>query len=71
MEEHTPDVQDVLMQESEEFQQLTARHHELDQRLSLLTQKLILSEEEKLEEVMIKKKKLAIKDRMAFMIRSH
>ena len=59
------------MKESEEFQQLTQRHRELDARLSALTEKLFLSDEEKVEEVTIKKKKLAIKDRMAFMIRSH
>ena len=65
------DVQDLLMRESEEFQQLFQRHRELDERLHALTGKLFLSDEEKVEEVTIKKKKLAIKDRMAFMIRSH
>jgi uncharacterized protein YdcH (DUF465 family) len=39
--------------------------------LTALTAKYILSEEEKLEEVTLKKKKLAIKDRMAHMIRAH
>lgn len=71
MENSALDVQDLLMRESEEFQQLFQRHRELDARLSALTLKLFLSEQEKVEEVTIKKKKLAIKDRMAFMIRSH
>lgn len=71
MESGAPNVQDLLMQESEEFQQLFRRHRELDARLHALTEKLFLSDEEKVEEIKIKKKKLAIKDRMAFMMRSH
>lgn len=71
MDKRAHDVQDVLMRECEEFQQLCQRHRELDARLNALTGKLFLSDEEKIEEVTIKKKKLAIKDRMAFMIRSH
>lgn len=71
MENSALNVQDVLMKESEEFQQLLRRHRELDKRLSTLNEKLFLSDEEKYEEITIKKKKLAIKDRMATMIRSH
>ena len=61
----------VLLRESEEYQQLTQRHRELDERLTSLTGKLLLSSEEKVEEVRLKKKKLRIKDRMAQMLRSH
>ena len=64
-------AQDVLMRESEEFQQLSQRHRELDDRLSTLGERRYLSADEKVEEVTIKKKKLVIKDRMAFMVRSH
>lgn len=64
-------AQDVLMRECEEFQQLSQRHRELDDRLSTLGGRLFLSADEKVEEVTIKKKKLFIKDRMAFMVRSH
>ncbi|TDI36359.1 MAG: DUF465 domain-containing protein [Acidobacteria bacterium] len=64
-------AQDVLMRECEEFQQLFQRHRELDERLSTLGEQLFLSTDEKVEEVRIKKKKLVIKDRMAFMVRSH
>lgn len=69
--ESTPAVQALLMQECEEFQQLTQRHSELDARLNTLTTKPSLSDDEQVEEITLKKKKLAIKDRMAFMIRSH
>ncbi len=64
-------AQDVLMRECEEFQQLFQRHRELDERLSTLGEQLLLSADDKVEEVTIKKKKLVIKDRMAFMVRSH
>jgi uncharacterized protein YdcH (DUF465 family) len=71
METSATDVKDLLLRESEEFQQLSRKHQELDERLTALTAKYLLSDEEKVEEVTLKKKKLAIKDRMAHMIRSH
>lgn len=71
METSATDVKEVLLKESEEFQQLSRKHQELDERLVALTTKYLLSDEEKVEEVTLKKKKLAIKDRMAHMIRAH
>ena len=71
IEPSAPNAQDLLLRECEEFQQLSERHHDLDARLSALTEKLFLSDDEKVEEITIKKRKLVIKDRMAFMIRSH
>ena len=71
IENSVPNAQDLLMRECEEFQQLSQRHHELDVQLSALGDKVFLNDEEKVEEVVIKKRKLVIKDRMAFMIRSH
>ena len=71
MERSVSEIKELLLRESEEFQQLSRRHQELDERLCALTAKFLLSDEEKVEEVTLKKKKLAIKDRMATMIRSH
>ena len=51
-------------QTDEEFHELAAKHHELDDRLSQLTAKHYLSEPEQLEEVTLKKRKLQLKDRM-------
>ena len=51
-------------QNTDEYQDLAAKHHELDQRLTQLTTKQYLSEPEQLEEVTLKKRKLALKDRM-------
>ncbi len=48
----------------EEYHDLAAKHHELDERLSQLTAKHYLSEPEQLEEATLKKRKLQIKDRM-------
>ena len=64
-------VKDLLLRECVEFQQLSQKHRELDDRLTTLADKMFLSEEEKLESVTLKKKKLLLKDRMAHMIRSH
>jgi uncharacterized protein YdcH (DUF465 family) len=65
------DIEETLMMESEEFQKLSEQHRELDARLKILNKKHFLTDDEKLEETTIKKKKLAIKDRMAVLIRSH
>ena len=49
---------------SEELKVLTAKHHDLDNRLSQLATRHFLSEPEQLEEVTLKKRKLLLKDRM-------
>jgi uncharacterized protein YdcH (DUF465 family) len=48
----------------EEYHDLAAKHHELDERLTQLTTKHYLSEPEQLEEATLKKRKLQLKDRM-------
>ena len=48
----------------EEIQRLAHEHSQYAQRLDLLAQKRFLSEEEKLEEVRLKKLKLRLKDQM-------
>jgi uncharacterized protein YdcH (DUF465 family) len=48
----------------EEYHDLAAKHHELDERLTQLTAKHYLSEPEQLEEATLKKRKLLLKDRM-------
>ena len=65
------EVKESLLRENEEFQRLAKKHQELENRLSLLSEKLLLSEEEKFEEVKLKKQKLFLKDKMADLIRRH
>lgn len=50
---------------SESFRKLADEHTRYSRRLDALTQKPYLSEEEKLEEVRLKKLKLKLKDEMA------
>ena len=58
------DLKNLLLESDDEFKELAARHHDLEQRLHELSSRNYLSEPEKLEEVTLKKRKLQIKDRM-------
>lgn len=64
------DVSDSLLRDGEEFQKLSSQHQELDARLSDLAGRVFLSDVEKIETSTLKKQKLAIKDRMAGIIRN-
>ena len=69
MHEQSQNLKELLLQTDEEYHQLAAKHHELDDRLHELTAKPYLSEPEQLEEVTLKKRKLQIKDRMEDILR--
>jgi len=58
------EVKAVLLQSDEHYRQLATRHHELDTRLHELSEKHYLSASEQIEEVTLKKRKLAVKDQM-------
>jgi uncharacterized protein len=53
-----------LLTSHDEFQRLVQEHSQYSQRLESLTQKRYLTEDEKLEEVRLKKLKLRLKDQM-------
>ena len=55
---------DQLLVNHDEFRKLSHEHTEYSQRLESLTQKRFLTEDEKLEEVRLKKLKLRLKDQM-------
>jgi uncharacterized protein YdcH (DUF465 family) len=64
MTTQSPDPKEDMLRTDEEFKLLAAEHHELDDRLHLLNTKHYLSPPEQVEEVTLKKRKLALKDRM-------
>lgn len=71
MNEQSQALKERLLQTDEVFHNLAAEHHELEGRLHELTSKHFLSEPEQIEEVNLKKRKLAIKDRMEDILRHH
>ena len=69
--EETRDISQVLYEQNAEYRSLFDQHRLLDSRLKELSSHLYLSDSEKVEEVTLKKKKLAIKDRMQELLKQH
>lgn len=55
---------DQLLASHDEFRKLAMEHSQYAERLDSLTQKRYLTEDEKMEEVRLKKLKLRLKDQM-------
>jgi uncharacterized protein len=71
MNGQSQNLRELLLQTDEEFNQLAAKHHQLEDRLHELTSKNYLSQPEQIEEVNLKKQKLQLKDRMENILRRH
>ncbi|MEO8256603.1 MAG: YdcH family protein [Acidobacteriota bacterium] len=69
MNGQSQNLKELLLQSDEEFHDLAAKHHALEDRLNELTAKHYLSEPEHIEEVNLKKQKLVLKDRMEDIMR--
>ena len=65
------DVKYLLLHNNDQYRQLAEQHHQLDNRLHELTDKHYLSPIEQIEEVNLKKRKLALKDRMEAIARQY
>ena len=57
-------VREQLLASSDEFRKLADEHSNYSQRIESLANKKYLSEEEKIEEIRLKKLKLRLKDEM-------
>jgi len=71
MEMGTVDIKEHLLQSDEDFRRLAQKHHQYDERLGKLVHKAHLSEQERVEEVNLKKMKLQVKDQMESMIQKY
>jgi uncharacterized protein YdcH (DUF465 family) len=58
------EVKDLLLRSNDHYRQLSERHHQLEDRLNQLTQLPHPTATEQVEEVTLKKRKLALKDQM-------
>lgn len=65
------DLKHRLLETNPEYRELAFTHHTLDDRLHELEAKVYLSDEEQVEEVSLKKRKLHLKDRMEEILRQH
>ncbi len=64
-------LKEELMNRDPEFRELAREHTRYEERLSELTALSYPSDEEQLEEITLKKKKLALKDQMYALIMQH
>lgn len=64
-------ISQILYEQNQEFRSLFEEHRTLETRLTELSSRLYLSDQEQVEEVTLKKKKLALKDRMQELMRQH
>jgi uncharacterized protein YdcH (DUF465 family) len=62
---------DQLLASHDEFRRLAQEHSQYSERLDSLVQKRYLTEDEKLEEVRLKKLKLRLKDQMELIEREY
>ena len=65
------DLKTELIQTDDQFRRLYEEHREYERRLAELNQKSLLSQDDEIEEKKIKRHKLALKDRMEELLRSH
>jgi uncharacterized protein YdcH (DUF465 family) len=65
------ELREIMLRESEEFKKLHRQHQKFDKELDKFKGKSFLTENEKLKEKELKKRKLALKDRMYFLMREY
>jgi uncharacterized protein len=63
------DISQLLYEQNQEYRSLFDEHRSLESRLIELSSHRYLSDTEQIEEVTLKKKKLALKDKMQELLR--
>lgn len=63
------DISQILYEQNQEYRSLFDEHRTLESRLIELSSHRYLSDTEQIEEVTLKKKKLALKDKMQELLR--
>jgi uncharacterized protein YdcH (DUF465 family) len=64
-------VKDALLQTNDGFRQLVQEHQALDEKIRQLTSLSYPTDQQRYEEISLKKKKLALKDRIEAILRGH
>ena len=64
-------VRDELIKSNQAFRELVHQHQDFEQRLSELAHLTYPNDDEQLEEITLKKKKLAIKDEIYTIMQQH
>ena len=65
------EVKNFLLQSDQQFRQLAEQHYQLDHRLHQLIERQYLSATEQIEQITLKKRKLALKDQMESIVREY
>jgi len=65
------ELRQQLMLESEEYRRLAAEHRSYAEQLDKLSTRHHLTEDERLQEIMLKKKKLVLKDQMYSLVQKY
>jgi uncharacterized protein YdcH (DUF465 family) len=65
------ELREQLMRANEQFRRLAAEHKIYAEQLEKLTSRAYLTEDEKLQEITLKKKKLMLKDQMYSMVQKY
>ncbi len=68
---NTDSIKEELIASDPEFRELAREHGRYEERLSELSSLTYPSDEEQLEEITLKKKKLAVKDQMHAIMQRH
>jgi uncharacterized protein YdcH (DUF465 family) len=64
------DVRAALLQQDETFRQLVLEHHALDEQIRHLSAQSYRTDRQRYEETALKKRKLAVKDRIESIVRT-